>query len=92
MWNGKLFWSLFTLVLFVLAIAGAVVYSNIKYAQEGTVQVVTKWGAIWLPREVASSSRSITDTGTTAWIWRSPPMDSARVISQARRPPVTASG
>ena len=31
----------------------------------------------------------MTDTGTTAWIWRSPPSDSARVISQARSAPVT---
>ena len=45
--------------------------------------------AIWLPSEVASSSSSMTETGTTARIWRSPPIDSARVISQARSAPVT---
>ena len=42
-----------------------------------------------MPSEVASSSSSITDIGTTALIWRSPPIDSARVISQARSAPVT---
>jgi hypothetical protein len=27
-------------------VGGVVTFSNIKYAQEGSVQVVTKWGAI----------------------------------------------
>ena len=31
----------------------------------------------------------MTETGTTARIWRSPPIDSERVISQARSAPVT---
>ena len=30
----------------------------------------------------------MTETGTTAWIWRSPPIDSERVISHARSAPV----
>jgi regulator of protease activity HflC (stomatin/prohibitin superfamily) len=33
-------------VTLILLIAGAITYSNIKFAQEGTVQVVTRWGAI----------------------------------------------
>ena len=45
--------------------------------------------AIWLPSEVASSSRSMTETGTTARTCRRPPIDSERVISQARSAPVT---
>ena len=49
----------------------------------------TRWAAIWLPSEVASSSSSITETGTTALILRMPRSDSARVISQARSAPVT---
>jgi regulator of protease activity HflC (stomatin/prohibitin superfamily) len=44
--NSKILLALVILVVFVLAIGGVVVYSNIKFAQEGTVQVVTKWGAI----------------------------------------------
>lgn len=41
-------WFLAGLILIVLSliIGGAITYSNIKYAQEGTVQVVTRWGAI----------------------------------------------
>jgi len=47
MWNGKWFWSsLLILIVIFLAVAGAIAYANIKYAQEGTVQVVTRWGAI----------------------------------------------
>ena len=34
------------LIVAVLLVGIMVTYSNIKYAQEGTVQVVTKWGAI----------------------------------------------
>src|SRR5688500_11759521 len=34
------------LIAIVLVIGVMVTYSNIKFAQEGTVQVVTKWGAI----------------------------------------------
>ena len=49
----------------------------------------TRWAAIWVPSEVASSSSSITEIGTTALIWRRPDSDSARVISQARSAPVT---
>ncbi len=46
--NGKLFWYLSILFVIVisLTIAGAIAYANIKYAQEGTVQVMTRWGAI----------------------------------------------
>src|SRR6185312_14451690 len=33
-------------ILIVVVVGSMVTYSNIKYAQEGTVQVVTKWGAI----------------------------------------------
>ena len=29
----------------------------------------------------------MTEIGATAWSWRSLPIDSARLISQARRPP-----
>ena len=46
MLKGKWFLVGLILIAFTLTIAGAIVYSNIKYAQEGTVQVVTKWGAI----------------------------------------------
>lgn len=47
MWNGKWFWSsLLILIVIFLTVAGAIAYANIKYAQEGTVQVVTRWGAI----------------------------------------------
>ena len=46
MLKGK--WILAGLItsVFLLMIVGAITYSNIKYAQEGTVQVVTRWGAI----------------------------------------------
>lgn len=44
--KGKLFWSMLMLIVIVLTVSGAIAYSNIKYAQEGTVQVVTRWGAI----------------------------------------------
>ena len=44
---------------------------------------------IWVPSEVASSSSSMTDIGTIALIVFSPPIDSARVISQPRRPPAS---
>jgi hypothetical protein len=37
--------GLVLLTIFALVI-GSIVYSNIQYAQEGTVQVVTRWGAI----------------------------------------------
>jgi hypothetical protein len=44
--KGKLFIVGLTVILMFLIIGGAVTYSNIKFAQEGTVQVVTRWGAI----------------------------------------------
>lgn len=44
--RGKYFGAVVILILIVLLIGGMVTYSNIKFAQEGTVQVVTKWGAI----------------------------------------------
>jgi len=44
--KGKYFIALVILIIIGLLIAVSVTYSNIKYAQEGTVQVVTKWGAI----------------------------------------------
>src|SRR5262245_34054448 len=44
--NSKLFLSLLVLAVILLTVAGAITYANIKYAQEGTVQVVTMWGAI----------------------------------------------
>src|SRR5688500_8373275 len=46
MWNSKWFWSALMLFMLFLTVFGAIAYSNIKYAQEGTVQVVTRWGAI----------------------------------------------
>lgn len=46
MLNGKWFIAGMILIAFSLIIGSAVTYSNIKYAQEGTVQVVTRWGAI----------------------------------------------
>ena len=46
MLNGKWFIAGMILIAFSLIIGGAITYSNIKYAQEGTVQVVTRWGAI----------------------------------------------
>ncbi len=44
--KGKYFIAVVILIIIGLLIAVSVTYSNIKYAQEGTVQVVTKWGAI----------------------------------------------
>jgi len=46
MLNGKYVMALLTLILVAIVIGGIVTYANIKFAQEGTVQVVTKWGAI----------------------------------------------
>jgi SPFH domain / Band 7 family len=40
------FIGVIVLIVIVLLVGGMVTYSNIKYAQEGSVQVVTKWGAI----------------------------------------------
>ena len=45
------------------------------------------WPVICVPSDVASSSSSITDIGTIALTVFSPPIDSARVISQPRRAP-----
>ena len=44
--KGKFFIAGLILTAIALVIVGAVTFANIKYAQEGTVQVVTKWGAI----------------------------------------------
>lgn len=44
--SGKYFIAVVILVIIALLIGVSLTYSNIKYAQEGTVQVVTKWGAI----------------------------------------------
>ena len=44
--KGKFFIAMVILIVIVLLIGVTVTYSNIKFAQEGTVQVVTKWGAI----------------------------------------------
>ena len=44
--RGKFFIAMLILVVIAIVIGVVVTYSNIKYAQEGTVQVVTKWGAI----------------------------------------------
>ena len=46
MMKGKWFWAVLILIAIFLTVGTAVTYSNIKYAQEGTVQVVTRWGAI----------------------------------------------
>ena len=46
MLKGKWFLAGLITIAFFLMIVGAITYSNIKYAQEGTVQVVTRWGAI----------------------------------------------
>ena len=46
MLQGKWFLAGLILIALSLTIVGAITYSNIKYAQEGTVQVVTRWGAI----------------------------------------------
>ena len=44
--RGMLFWAVLILIAIFLTVGAAISYSNIKYAQEGTVQVVTRWGAI----------------------------------------------
>jgi hypothetical protein len=44
--NGKFFIAGLGVVVVAVVIGATVIYSNIKYAQEGTVHVVTKWGAI----------------------------------------------
>src|SRR5688500_2968053 len=44
--KGKFFIAVVTLIVIAIVIGIVVTYSNIKFAQEGTVQVVTKWGAI----------------------------------------------
>src|SRR4029434_8864472 len=44
--KGKFFIAVLILIVVALLIGGVVSFSNIKFAQEGTVQVVTKWGAI----------------------------------------------
>jgi len=46
MHKGTWFIAGLILIAFSLIIGAAVTYSNIKFAQEGTVQVVTRWGAI----------------------------------------------
>lgn len=44
--QGKWFIAGLVLIAFSLIIGASITYANIKYAQEGTVQVVTRWGAI----------------------------------------------
>src|ERR1044072_4566221 len=44
--KGKLLVGMLVLIVIVILIGGLVTFKNIKYAPEGTVQVVTKWGAI----------------------------------------------
>ncbi len=44
--KGKFFIAVVVLIVIVVLIGAMVTFNNIKYAQEGTVQVVTKWGAI----------------------------------------------
>jgi regulator of protease activity HflC (stomatin/prohibitin superfamily) len=44
--NGRFFIAGLGVVVVVVVVGAFVVFSNIKFAQEGTVQVVTKWGAI----------------------------------------------
>jgi SPFH domain / Band 7 family len=45
--RSRMFWYLLMIsIVTFLTVAGAVTYANIKYAQEGTVQVMTRWGAI----------------------------------------------
>ena len=46
MLQGKWFIAGLVLIAFSLIIGASITYANIKYAQEGTVQVVTRWGAI----------------------------------------------
>lgn len=58
--NGKFFIGVLLLVILALLVGGAVTYSNIKFAQEGTVQVVTKWG------QLSASTRRLT-AGSLRW-------------------------
>src|SRR5215470_14844589 len=44
--NGKIVITLAIALAIVLGVAVVATYSNIKFAQEGTAQVVTRWGAI----------------------------------------------
>ena len=44
--KGKFFIAVVILIVIGLLIGAMVTFTNIKYAQEGSVQVVTKWGAI----------------------------------------------
>ena len=44
--TGKYFIVVLILIVGAALLSSVVIYKNIKYAQEGTVQVVTKWGAI----------------------------------------------
>jgi len=44
--KGKYAIAVLILVVIVVVVGGALTFANIKFAQEGTVQVVTKWGAI----------------------------------------------
>jgi len=46
MLQGKWLIAALVLIAFSLIIGASITYANIKYAQEGTVQVVTRWGAI----------------------------------------------
>jgi len=46
MLQGKWLIAGLVLIAFSLIIGASITYANIKYAQEGTVQVVTRWGAI----------------------------------------------
>jgi regulator of protease activity HflC (stomatin/prohibitin superfamily) len=46
MMKGKWFIAVLIVVVLTVSVGGAIAYSNIKFAQEGTVQVVTRWGAI----------------------------------------------
>lgn len=44
--TGKFFIAVVILIVTLLLVGAVVTFTNIKYAHEGTVQVVTKWGAI----------------------------------------------
>ena len=46
MLKGKSLIAGLLIIVLLLIIGGAITYSNIKFAQEGTVHVVTRWGAI----------------------------------------------
>ena len=46
MLKGKWFVAGLGLVVLSVIVGGTITYSNIKFAQEGNVQVVTRWGAI----------------------------------------------